>query len=305
MSKLGGIVPPLLTPMRPDGSPDLESLDQLVKHLLVAGVDGVFPLGSSGQVAYLTDAQRLAVVEQTVSAVAGQVPVLVGAPEMSANRVIDSAKRVIDLGADMVVVTAPVYAMNDNAEIERYYQMIANAISVPIFAYDVPVRTHTKLDLDMLVRLGNDGVIAGVKDSSGDDVNFRRLVAANRAAGSPLALFTGHEVMCDAMLLLGADGLVPGLGNVDPVGYVELWKAAQSADWVKARNIQDRLAGLFEIAFVAENRSGDAKGIGAFKVALQQLGVIANAAMPAPIAPLTETDNKKINNILHTAGLLS
>ncbi len=181
-----------------------------------------------------------------------------------------------------MVVSAPVYALNDEAEIDRHLRMIADAVDVPVFAYDVPVRVHTKLGRDLLINLGRDGVLTGVKDSSGDDVAFRRLVAANAEAGHPLQLLTGHEVMVDGMLLLGADGAVPGLANVDPAGYRRLWDAAQAGDWATARAEQDRLAQLFEIAFVPKGMSGDAGGIGAFKAAMARLGVMDSAAMPVP-----------------------
>ena len=142
-----------------------------------------------------------------------------------------------------------------------------------------------------------------MKDSSGDDVAFRRLVRANRAAGSPLQVSTGHEVMVDGMALLGADGAVPGLANVDPAGYARLWAAAELGDWDVALTEQERLAKLFEIAFVPRGRSGDAGGIGAFKVACWRLGVLESPTMPAPLAGLSDADVAAIDAILAEVGL--
>ncbi|MDF1487820.1 dihydrodipicolinate synthase family protein [Tessaracoccus caeni] len=303
MTAIRGLVPPVVTPFHPDGSLDLESLDRVVEHLIAGGVHGLFILGSSGQVAYLTDAERDAVVRRVVELVAGRVPVQVGTPDFTARRMAEHARRAQEMGADAVVVTAPLYALNDQAEIARHLRMVASAVDVPVYAYDVPVRVHAKLGLDLLITLGRYGVIAGVKDSSGDDVAFRRLVMANAEAGHPLELLTGHEVMVDGMLLLGADGAVPGLANVDPAGYRRLWDAAQAGDWVAARAEQDRLTQLFEIAFVPQGRSGDAGGIGAFKVAMQLLGVIDSATMPAPIEGLTDADVAAIGEILTKVGL--
>jgi len=219
--------------------------------------------------------------------------------------VIAQARRAQEAGASGVVVTAPLYALNDTAEVGRHFRMVAAAIGVPVLAYDVPVRVHTKLGLPLLMELARDGVIAGVKDSSGDDVGFRRLVAANAAAGRPMTVLSGHEVMLDGIFLLGADGGVPGLANVDPAGYVKLWRAAQAGDWVAARAEQERLARLFEIVFVPQGRSGDAGGIGAFKAALALLGVCASAAMPAPLEDLTAADTQAIAAILAEVGLLA
>src|SRR5699024_1659525 len=103
-----------------------------------------------------------------------------------------------------------------------------------------------KMPLDVLVRLAEEGVLAGVKDSSGDDIAFRRLLLATRHL-SDFAVFTGHEVVTDGAMLGGAAGIVPGLGNVDPAGYVRLYAAARAEDWSTVVAEQDRLARLFEI----------------------------------------------------------
>jgi 4-hydroxy-tetrahydrodipicolinate synthase len=305
MNQFRGIVPPVLTPFDAAGNVDLPSLDSLVDHLVDAGVDGLFALGSSGQVAYLTDTQRDEVVARIVARAAGRVPVVVGTADLTAPRVVEQGRRAAAAGASAVVVTAPLYALNDAAEVGRHFRMIAEGVGLPVLAYDVPVRVHSKLGVDLLIELGRDGVLAGVKDSSGDDVGFRRLVAANAAAGRPMSILSGHEVMLDGIFLLGADGAVPGLANVDPAGYVRLWRAAQAGDWVTARAEQDRLLRLFEIAFVPQGRSGDAGGIGAFKAAVALLGVIAHPTMPAPLQGLTSENTARIREILVEVGLLS
>lgn len=298
-----GIVPPLVTPMLPDGSLDLPSLDRLVDHLVDAGVDGLFVLGSSGQVAYLTDAERDQVVARVVTRAAGRLPVVSGALDLTASRVIAQARRAADLGVDGVVVTAPLYALNDTDEIRRHFERIGAAVAVPVFAYDVPVRVGSKLSPELMMALAAQGAIAAVKDSSGDDVSFRRLVALNAEAGHPLDLLTGHEVMCDGMALLGADGAVPGLSNVDPAGYVRLWRAAQAGDWAGAAAEQARLERVFRIVQVPVGRSGDAGGIGAFKTALALLGVIDHATMPDPLRGLGEPDIEGIRRVLQGVGL--
>ena len=301
--KFEGIIPPVITPLHPDGSLDLPSLDRLVDHLIGAGVDGLFVLGSSGQVAYLTDAERDKVAARVVEHAAGRVPVVSGAADLTAPRVIEQARRLAALGVDGVVITAPFYALNDDAEIACHFRMVAAAVDVPVIAYDVPVRVGRKLSLDLVLALGADGTLAAVKDSSGDDVGFRRLVARNAEAGHLLTLLSGHEVMCDAMALLGADGAVPGLGNVDPAGYVRLWHLSQQGDWVAAAAEQARLEKLFRIVEVAQGRSGDAGGIGTFKLALAILGIIDSPAMPAPMQGFDGQETAAVARILTDVGL--
>ncbi|GAA3343109.1 dihydrodipicolinate synthase family protein [Curtobacterium pusillum] len=300
--RFGGVVPPLVTPFAPDGSLDVASFERLIESQLSAGVDGLFVLGSSGEVGFLSDAVRNAVMQEAVRITAGRVPVLAGVNDMSTARVLDQVRIAELAGVDAVVATVPFYVRPSAIEAEEHFRTIAAATELPVFAYDVPVRVGVKLGAEMLVRLGVDGVLVGVKDSSGDDVGFRRLVAANRAAGSPLALFTGHEIVVDGALLAGADGVVPGLGNVDPVAYVNLFAAAKAGDWDEVRRLQDDVAALFEIVFQAEGVSGEAAGIGAFKAALAGLGVIADARMAHPVPPLDAATTERINRVVEASG---
>lgn len=290
--RLHGVIPPVITPFNPDGRIDRVALESLVEHLIDSGVHGLFPLGSTGEVAYLTDDQRREVAATVVQATAGRVPVLIGCIDLTAPRVIEQARIAEQAGADGIVATTPIYAINDAGEIADHFRSIRSSVDLPLVAYDVPVRAHLRPTIDTLLQLAQEHVLVGVKDSSGDDIGFRRLVRANRAAGSPLALLSGHELLCDAMLMIGADGLVPGLSNVDPAGYVRLYDAAQANDWDRALLEQERLADLFEIVFTGPGRSADARGVGAFKAAMVALGLLPTATMAAPVTALdTDHDN--------------
>ena len=301
--RFAGVVPPVATPFTSEGAVDHGSLERLVEHLVAGGAHGLFALGSTGETAYLTDVQRVEVLSTIVRAAAGRVPVIAGAIELTAMRVLEVARALEAAGADAIVTTAPIYAINDRAETAEHFRMVAAGLEVPLWAYDVPVRVHAKLPADLLVALGSEGVLAGVKDSSGDDVGFRRLLAANEAAGHPLQVLTGHEVVVDAMLLAGADGVVPGLGNVDIAGYVRLWQAAQAGDWRLARAEQERLNALFEIVFQATGRSGDAAGVGAFKAAMVALGLIETATMARPVRALEGEVVERVRAIVSSVGL--
>ncbi len=300
-----GIVPPIVTPLTLEGEVDTTSLERLLSLQIEAGVDGLFVLGSSGEVGYLTDAQRAQVVQTVIGHVGGQVPVLVGVNDMTTNRVIAVAEQAREAGADAIVATAPFYAITDAAETATHFRSIHAAVDLPLFAYDVPVRVHSKLSPAMLVELGREGVIAGVKDSSGDDVSFRMLL--RQSAGlENFAVFTGHEVVVDGCLLMGASGAVPGLANVDPHGYVRLWRAAQAGDWAAAKAEQDRLTDLFSIveAPTPGRVSAGAAGLGAFKTALALRGVITVNTMCAPMLSLDESETATIKVVLEQAGLL-
>lgn len=304
-SRFQGVIPPVVTPRTVDGAIDVPSLENVTKHLLDGGVSGLFVLGSSGEVTHMTNDERDLVVQTVAGVNAGQVPMIVGAVEQTTNRVIEEAKRVIALGADSIVATSLYYAISNAQENGTHFRSIAAAVDVPVFAYDVPVRTHFKLPTDLLVELGREGVIAGVKDSSGDDVSFRQLLLAAKDIPN-FDIFTGHEVVVDGALLGGAQGVVPGLGNVDPAGYRRLYDAAVAGDWAKAAAEQDRLADVFEIVYTprAGRMSGNAAGLGAFKTALQLMGIIKTNVMSVPMLSLDEDETAAIKVILERNGLI-
>ncbi|GAB3624201.1 dihydrodipicolinate synthase family protein [Mariniluteicoccus endophyticus] len=295
---LHGIVPPVVTPLTADGAVDHAALATHVERLVAAGVHGLFALGSTSEVAYFTDADRARIIDTTLAAVDGRVPVLAGCIDLTAARVVDQARSLSGLGLAGIVCTGPFYAINDLQEIVDHFRRIRDGVDLPVYAYDVPVRVHCKLPAPLVVELGREGVIAGLKDSSGDDVGFRRMIRLNEAAGHPLKLFSGHEVFCDGVLLAGADGIVPGLANVDPAGYVRLWDAACAGDWEAARAEQEKLNDLFEIVFTSVGRSGDAAGVGAFKQAMVELGMIARAEMAHPVKTLDEPARQAVKGIV-------
>ena len=190
---------------------------------------------------------------------------------------------------------------------ERHFRAVHAATDLPLLSYDIPVCVHTKISVDLHMRLAADGVIAGIKDSSGDDVSFRQLVVrlADELPDVDFALLTGHEVVVDAMMLAGASGAVPGLANVDPAGYVRLDRACRAGDWAAARLEQERLTRLFRIVDAPDaTATGSTRGVGAFKTALMLLGVIDTNAVSLPMRPLNADETARIRVELEQAGLL-
>lgn len=302
-TQFSGVIPPVVVPRKEDRSLDFESYERSVNRMIEAGIHGLFVLGSSGEVAFVTDEERRSILQESVRIADGRVPVVGGTMDMQTSRTIENMKLCEDLGLDAVVATAPFYALGGPAETERHFTALREATDLPIFAYDLPVSVHVKLQPEMLVRLGRQGVIQGVKDSSGDDVSFRRLILQNQDAGTPLTLLTGHEVVVDGAYLWGADGSVPGLANVDPHGYVRQWDAFQRGDWAAVRTEQERLARLMDITSVT-GRSGFGGGVGAFKAAMKVLGLFESNQMPEPVTQIDAAGLEKISAVLKQADLL-
>lgn len=299
-----GVVPPVVTPDTPDHQLDVVSFERSINRLIEAGVDGLFFLGSSGEVVFATDERRDQIVREAVRIVDHRVPVLVGIIDTETERVLEHGRRALALGADALVATAPFYALGGPADVEEHFRILHQELDAPLFAYDIPVCVHTKLPWKMLARLGTEGVLAGVKDSSGDDVSFRYLVQENEKNGHPLTLLTGHEIVVDGALLSGADGSVPGLANVEPEGYVRMWKAAQEGNWAEVKREQDRLNEISHIFDVTSGVQGYGAGVGAFKCALNLMGIFDSDQMPRPVKPLDGQNREAIKQVLVSNGLL-
>ena len=299
-----GVVPPVVTPDTPDHQLDVVSFERSINRLIEAGVDGLFFLGSSGEVVFATDERRDQIVREAVRIVDHRVPVLVGIIDTETERVLEHGRRALALGADALVATAPFYALGGPADVEEHFRILHQELDAPLFAYDIPVCVHTKLPWKMLARLGAEGVLAGVKDSSGDDVSFRYLVQENEKNGHPLTLLTGHEIVVDGALLSGADGSVPGLANVEPEGYVRMWKAAQEGNWAEVKREQERLNEISHIFDVTTGVQGYGAGVGAFKCALNLMGIFDSDQMPRPVKPLDGQNREAIKQVLIANGLL-
>lgn len=299
-----GVVPPVVTPDTPDHQLDVVSFERSINRLIEAGVDGLFFLGSSGEVVFATDERRDQIVREAVRIVNHRVPVLVGIIDTETERVLEHGRRALALDADALVATAPFYALGGPADVEEHFRILHQELDAPLFAYDIPVCVHTKLPWKMLARLGAEGVLAGVKDSSGDDVSFRYLVQENEKNGHPLTLLTGHEIVVDGALLSGADGSVPGLANVEPKGYVRMWKAAQDGNWAEVKREQDRLNEISHIFDVTTGVQGYGAGVGAFKCALNLMGIFDSDQMPRPVKPLDDQNREAIKQVLIANNLL-
>ena len=305
---LTGVVPPVCTPLTPDREVDVPSLLRLVDHLVEGGVNGLFVLGSSSEAAYLTDRQRRLVVEAVAGHVGGRLPLLAGVIDMTTPRVLDHVREVTAAGADAVVATAPFYARTHPAEITRHYRLLATSCPVPVIAYDIPSSVHTKLPADVILDLAAEGVLAGLKDSSGDLAGFREVVvgARTRPDVRGFTVLTGSELFVDAALAVGADGAVPGLANVDPHGYVRLDRLCRTGDWESARAEQERLCALFGMVAVGDpgRMGGGSSALGAFKAALHLRGVIECPATAEPQVPLSAEEVERVGKFLAGAGLL-
>lgn len=299
MTRYTGIIPPIITPLDDDGEVDSASLEAVVERQLAAGVSGLFALGSSGESAYLSDADRRRVVDIVVGTVSGAVPVFGGAVDTATRRVIDQVLWLTAAGVDAIVATAPFYANVTPDETLVHFRRISQASSLPVLAYDIPGNVGRKLHTSTTIELLMEGTIAGLKDSSGDREQFVRVLEAVGPRRTS-SILTGADR--DALVALdsGADGIVPGVGNLEPAWFVGLVAAFRDGDRARAERLQARIARLSGVFSIGERHGigRHASELGALKVALQAAGVIASPMLSAPMSPYPDAARLELLGLL-------
>ncbi|SDT21586.1 dihydrodipicolinate synthase family protein [Microlunatus soli] len=305
--RFAGVIPPLVTPLTDTGDLDHSSLNRLVDHVFDGGASGVFVLGSTGEGTSFGAGRRSELIGATVRAVAGRGPVLVGILAPSTEAAIELATDAIAAGASALVATAPFYVATHPAEIEQHFRMIAAAIGdTPLLAYNIPSRSGTRIAPELMIKLAADGVISGIKDSSGSLPDLRRLITGRTAAGlTGLSILTGSEVTADLSVLLGVDGIIPGIANVDTAMFVTIIEQVRSGRLAEAQAEQQRVLGLFEILGVPDRGriSASSSSIGAVKAALRYLGVIDSVRPAPPLMPVDAEEIARIGKLLDAVGI--
>lgn len=230
-----GLIPPMISPLLPDGTVDTAGLFAHVDRLIQDGVNGLFVLGTSGEGPLLDAACGRQIITKTVEAAAGRVPVLAGVLEPSTPRAIEAARIAGDCGAEAVVATTPYYIEADDYGIRDHLLQMADHSSLPLVLYNIPSKTHHILTPEVVAEIVDHPNIVGIKDSYGDWALFERFLALRRPG---FTVLQGAERLSVKSLLAGGDGLVPGLGNIIPGLFKSMIQCAQAGDTDTALSLQ-------------------------------------------------------------------
>lgn len=267
----GGIVCPLVTPLAADGRLDEAVLRALI-DALVPALDGLFVLGSSGELTWLPDEVATRVARVAVDQVAGRIPVYVGVGDTGQIRTLARAERLADVGADYLVLAAPFYyAVSTEASIVEYFEAVAEKAAAPVVLYNIPQNTHLALTPSIVRRLAAHPNIVGIKDSAGDWIAFDGFLALR---GDDFSVMQGREHLAAISLWAGADGVISAMANFAPRLLQAL--AASIRDERPRAEALALQATIGELAAVFDQ--GD--WLSGLKVALQSLGW--NVGEPSP-----------------------
>jgi 4-hydroxy-tetrahydrodipicolinate synthase len=291
MRTFHGVFPYLVSPLDPSGRVLTDVLGRLAGDLVAAGVHGLTPLGSTGEFAYLDRAQRAAVVQATIEAAAGRVPVVAGVASTSTAEAVAQAKDYQRLGADGILAILEAYFPVKDAGIESYFRAIADAVDIPVVLYTNPQFQRSDLSLDVVARLAEHPRIRYIKDAS---TNTGRLLSIMNRCGDRIGVFSASAHIPAAVMLIGGVGWMAGPACIVPRQSVALYELCRAGNWPDAMALQRRLWRINE-AFARFNLAA------CIKAGLQLQGYPVGDPVP-PQAALTEAERQAVAAALAEIG---
>ncbi|HWV70696.1 MAG TPA: dihydrodipicolinate synthase family protein [Pseudosphingobacterium sp.] len=282
-----GIIAYPITPFTEKEQIDVPLFKTLVERLIVSGSNGIAPLGSTGVLPYLTDAEKEAIVEATIQQVADRVPTLIGVSNLTTERTIYHAKFAEKAGATAVMIIPMSYWKLTDDEIFRHYDIVASKISLPIMAYNNPATGGVDMSPALLKRLLKIPNVTMIKESTGD---IQRMHFLRRELGEEVAFYNGSNPLALAAFAAGATGWCTAAPNLIPALNLDLYEAIQNNDLVSAQTTFLQQVDLLK--FIV------AKGLPrAIKAGLSLLGEDAGH-LRSPLQPLTKAETEQLDNIL-------
>ena len=241
--ELKGIIPPILTPMNSDESVNLDVLREQIERMIEGGVHGLFPFGTNGEGYILSEKEKIQVLEVTIDQVNGRVPVYAGTGCISTADTIRMSKKAQELGADVLSIITPSFALASQKELYNHYAEVAKHVDIPIVLYNIPARTGNKLLPETVAKLAKDvDVIMGAKDSSGDWDNLQAYINLTRDLDKGFKVLSGNDSLILPCLKAGGAGGIAGCANVYPHVLASIYDLFKAGKLEEAEVAQESIA---------------------------------------------------------------
>lgn len=289
-----GVMPYLVSPLAADGSVATEVLTRLIDDLIAAGVHGLSPLGSTGEFAYLNPEQRLAVVQASVAAARGRVPVIPGVASCAIADAVAQARAYEAAGADGILAIMEAYFPVGDEGVYQYFKAIAEAVSLPVVLYTNPNFQRSDLSLPVIERLSQLPNIAYLKDASN---NTGRLLSIMQRVQGRMQVFAASAHIPAAVMLIGGVGWMAGPACLVPRQSVRLYELCRAGQWDQAMALQRELWAINQV-FAKYNLAACVKG------GLQLQGYAVGEPVP-PQAPLSAEGRAEVGALLTRLGALA
>ncbi|MGH1335053.1 MAG: dihydrodipicolinate synthase family protein [Aureispira sp.] len=285
-----GIIAYPITPFTKEEAVDIPLFKKLVERLIVQQADAIAPLGSTGVLPYLNQAEKKAIVKATIEQVNGRVPVLVGVSNLTTAETIQDAQSAEQMGADAVMIIPMSYWKLTEREIYHHYQMVSKTINIPIMAYNNPATGGVDMPPALLQRLLDLPNVTMIKESTGD---IQRMHYLKKELGEKVDFFNGSNPLALGAFVAGAAGWCTAAPNLIPTLNTALYQAIKKQDWSTAQNIFYQQVDVLK--FIVE------KGLPrAVQAGLEILGE-DGGYLRSPLQPLSDTEKKELKQLLDQA----
>jgi len=281
-----GVYPAMCTPFHEDRSIDFETLRADARRLEQAGVDGLVPMGSTGESATVSHDEHIAVIEAVVDAV--DLPVIAGTGSNNTEEALRLSRRAADAGADALLLISPYYNRPGQRGLREHYEAIADAVDLPQIVYNVPSRTGQNVEPDTVVELAGHENIRGYKAAGGDLNQVGEI--AERTRGETFDVLSGNDGETLPVLSVGGTGCISVAANVEPGRMSDLVRAALDGDYDRARERHHELGPLMRALFWETNPVP-------VKAALEIRGHGSGRLRP-PLTPLSADNRDRLESLL-------
>ncbi|MEW5962033.1 MAG: 4-hydroxy-tetrahydrodipicolinate synthase [Pseudomonadota bacterium] len=287
-----GSITALITPFK-GGAVDEEALRRLVEWQIAEGTHGLVPVGTTGESPTLSYDEHKRVVELTIEAARGRVPVIAGTGSNSTAEAIFLTEHAKEAGADAALVVTPYYNKPTQEGLYQHFKAIADAVDIPIVIYNIPGRSIVDMSVETMRWLFELKNIVGVKDAT---ANLARASQQRLALGKDFNMLSGEDATALGFMAHGGHGCISVASNVAPRLCAELQNACLAGDFARALELQDRLMPLFDVLFVETNP-------GPVKYAAWRMGM-CSADTRLPLVPVSDSTKKRVDAVLAGLGLL-
>lgn len=277
-NRLRGVLPAIPTPVKSDDSIHVEASKALIAYLLRKGVDGIVPLGGTGEYGALARAQRIAMAKLTVDAVGGRVPVIAGVLDPGFHDALQAGREFADVGVDALMVLTPYYTSPTQAGIRDYFLRYADASPVPTLIYEIPYRTRIAIDPAVLHELSRHERIIGMKACNTDMYHFLRTIAG---VDDSFAVLSGEDTLFPLHVAAGARGGIVVTASLLPSAWRRIFELASSGRTQEALALHRQLIPLMNMTF-SETNPGPMKSV------MDLIGVDAPDVLDPLVPPAPE-----------------
>ena len=290
-----GSMPALVTPFTADGKIDEKAFRDLVEWQIEEGSHGLVPVGTTGESPTLSHEEHKRVIEICIDQAKGRVPVVAGAGSNNTEEAIELAVHAEKAGADALLVVTPYYNKPNQRGMFAHFSAIAQAVSIPIFIYNIPGRSIVDMTPETMAALAQAHKnIVGVKDAT---AKMDRVTEQRAACGENFIQLSGEDITALGFMAHGGQGCISVTANVAPRLCSEFQEACMAGRFDDALKIQDKLAPLHKAMFIEPNPGGA-------KFALSLLGKMENH-LRSPLVPIEEQTEKTVRAAMVHAGLIN